>query len=152
MQNTELDKLLATLPAEIEPPEDLWPQLAKNLTARPKQRFSPWLSGGLAAAIALLLVIWWQPFSNTPTAATLAQLEQQYQQQLSLQLASIEQIDPAYGDWQWQLALWQQAITQVRQALGFYPDDANLQQQLLSLYQQQLDYVSTLAVVSPAYY
>lgn len=152
MQNTELDKLLASLPAEIEPAQDLWPQLTKKLTARAQKRAFPWFSGSLAAAVALLLVIWWQPFSSTPTTATLAQLEQQYQQQLSLQLAAIEQIDPAYGDWQWQLALWQQAITQVQQALGFYPDDANLQQQLLSLYQQQLDYVSMLTVESPTYY
>lgn len=148
MQNTKLDNLLATLPQEIEPPADLWPQLAQQLPARPKKRAVFWLPTSIAAAVALLLVTWWQPVNLAPETANLAQLQQSYQQQLSHQLASLEYIDPAFGDWQWQLALWEQAINHVHVALGFYPDDANLQHQLLDLYQQQLDYVSMIAVVS----
>ncbi|CAM5225380.1 hypothetical protein [Alishewanella longhuensis] len=151
MQNNELDKLLASLPATMSPERDLWPELAKKLPARAAKASWSWFSGGLAAALALFALIWWQPSGEQPVL-TVAQLEQQYQQQLSLQLAAIEHINEAYGDWQWQLALWQQAIGQVRQALGFYPEDANLQQQLLSLYQQQLDYVSMLTDVTPVYY
>ncbi|GHG61075.1 hypothetical protein GCM10010919_05150 [Alishewanella longhuensis] len=151
MQNNELDTLLASLPAERFPEQDLWPALANRLPARSHKHNWLWLSGGLAAALALFALIWWQPAGENP-ALTVAQLEQQYQQRLSLQLASIEQIDEAYGDWQWQLALWQHAISQVQQALGFYPEDPKLQQQLLSLYQQQLDYVSMLTDVTPVYY
>lgn len=151
MQNNELDKLLASLPATMSPERDLWPELVEKLPTRAAKARWQWFSGGLAAALALFALIWWQPSGEHP-ALTLAQLEQQYQQQLSSQLAAIVYVDEAYGDWQWQLTLWQQAISQVRQALGFYPEDANLQQQLLSLYQQQLDYVSMLTDATTVYY
>lgn len=151
MQNNELDNLLANVPATIMPERDLWPQLAKKLPKRSIMFSKSWLSGGLAASLALFTLLWWHNSDHSP-AVSLTQLEQQYQQQLTQKLAGIEHINEAYGDWQWQLAMWQQAITQVQQTLGFYPEDTNLQQQLLSLYQQQLDYISMLTDVAPAYY
>lgn len=148
MNKLKLDELVTALPAQITPDKDLWPAIAGRLPATQHKTNTRWYThGGLAAAVMLLAVVWWQP-NTTPAAPSLQQLETGYQQQLSQQLMQLNQVDPAFGDWQWQLQLWQQAITQIRATLVFYPDDPALKAQLIQLYQQQLDYVGTLAHIS----
>lgn len=145
MQQNDLDSLLTKLPAEITPERDLWPEITQRLTKQPSNRSWMWLSAVAASLIVAVLI--WQPFSPEPVTR-LAQLEQQYQQQLQQRLAAITAVNTAYGDWQWQLSIWQDAINQVHFVLRMYPEDRFLQQKLLTLYQQQLDYLTHLTELS----
>lgn len=151
MSKFNLDELVNALPTQIAPAQDLWPTIAGRLPAKQHKAHTGWYTrGGLAAAVVLLALVWWQP-NTTPASPSLQQLETGYQQQLSQQLTQLNQVDPAFGDWQWQLQLWRQAIAQIRAALVLYPDDPALRAQLIQLYQQQLDYVGTLAHISTLY-
>lgn len=145
MNETKLDELIATLPRDLAPARDLWPALEAQL---PHPKPKRWPLASAASLLLASLLYWYWP--ATP-ALQLSALEQEllYQQALAERLATLQQVDSAFGDWQWQLQLWQQAVSQVRQALSFYPDDPGLQQQLASLYQQQLSYVDQLAMTSP---
>ncbi|WP_423187606.1 hypothetical protein ACO1PK_05175 [Alishewanella sp. d11] len=141
MQQNDLDSLLTKLPAEITPERDLWPEITQQLSKPPSKRARLWLSA--VAASLIVAVLFWQSFNPEPVIH-LAQLEQQYQQQLQQRLAAMTAVNTAYGDWQWQLSIWQDAINQVHLVLRLYPEDSFLQQKLLTLYQQQLDYLSNL--------
>lgn len=151
MSKLNLDELVNALPTQIAPKQDLWPAIAQRLPVKHDKTTTNWYSrGGIAAAVVLLALVWWQP-NTSPATPSLQQLETGYQQQLSQQLTQLNQVDPAFGDWQWQLQLWRQAIAQIRAALVLYPDDPALRAQLIQLYQQQLDYVGTLANISNLY-
>ena len=132
MNETKLDELIANLPRELTPTRDLWPAIDAQL---PQPKPKRWLLASAASLLLASLLYWYWP--ATP-ALQLSALEQelQYQQALTERLATLQQVDSAFGDWQWQLQPWQQAINQVKVALNFYPDDPGLQHKLASLYQQ----------------
>lgn len=83
----ELQQRLAQLPDSIEPPRDLWPELAARLAQTPQQKVpelrieKTTMKAGwwLAAAAAVLLTVWapWQQLENEPLVAQLAPKSQQ---------------------------------------------------------------------------
>lgn len=83
----ELQQRLAQLPDSIEPPRDLWPELAARLAQTPQQKVpelpiektTTQTGWWLAAAAAVLLTVWapWQQSGNEPLVAQLAPKSQQ---------------------------------------------------------------------------
>lgn len=68
MGEHELRWQLRQLPAEIDPPRDLWPGIAARLPARKPRRRLPWITGlALAASVSLAIGLAWQ--LRTPQAA-----------------------------------------------------------------------------------
>lgn len=62
MNDRELDAMLRALPRSTDPPEDLWPEIAASVGARPRGRSR--VAWAAAAAIAIGTAAWW---SSRPT-------------------------------------------------------------------------------------
>ncbi len=181
MQNNKFDQRLAQLPAQIAPTTELWPDLAAKLADTPQQvqfaqqgtpeqgktatvaaTTSWWY--GMAAAVLLSVLSWWQwPVAQQPAATTRPSatafaddvarptLEQADWQLISLfetdkarLLKQLTAVPAAYGDWQQQLAIWQQASRQIQHALRYQPNEPVLLRQLQRVQQQQLAYLQKL--------
>lgn len=186
MQNDKFEQRLAQLPAQIAPSAELWPDLAAKLARTPQQvriaedgmvapvsASSRWWYG-MAAALLLSVLTWWQlpqdqqqalspqlaaqPEAAALTSATASDvdavrpaLDQAEWQLISLfetdkarLLKQLTSVPAAYGDWQQQLAIWQQASRQIQQALTYQPDEPVLLRQLQRVQQQQLAYLQKL--------
>ncbi|HLT64176.1 MAG TPA: hypothetical protein VKZ92_06595 [Pseudohongiella sp.] len=165
----QLDQALSRLPREIQPPRDLWAGIEAQL--EPRQQ--PWWKRAqpqrwaAVLVVALTGVLWWQ-LQEEPGQSLLAVWEQQtpewfaalpaeqqiiasYEQVKAEQLASLTEVSPDVGDWQYQLAIWDQAIDQVRTALVWNPDEPFLLAQMQGLYQQQLDYLQRISSIDADY-
>tara|TARA_R100001039_G_C1852370_1_gene113198 strand:- start:1541 stop:2083 length:543 start_codon:yes stop_codon:yes gene_type:complete len=169
----ELDQLIAALPSEMQPAQDLWPSLEAQLPARRpvKRRPAAWMNPalGVAAALALIVIVGWQvmlapgdvavPVAVNDTVMPDAgvvpaqyALVQQFETIKAEQLAQMAPHSDYFGDWQYQLASWDQAIDQVSGALDYYPDDPHLLAQLQGLYEQQLDFLRLIGRVDATAY
>lgn len=71
MQETDLRWRLRQLPAEIEPPRDLWPGIADRIGRRPARRRHPaWLAGlAIAASVCVAVGLAWSLRTPAPAPA-----------------------------------------------------------------------------------
>lgn len=131
-----------------------------------------WLTGALAAGLAIVAVLLFKPVPQLaqPVAqaepalrpkamadgAELAmQLRVQREKLMARvggsQLKQLHQVPIGFENWQQQLAIWQQASSQLENALQQQPANRRLLRQYQQLQQQQLRYMHKLTELSQAY-
>lgn len=156
MGENELRWQLRQLPAEIDPPRDLWPGIAARLPAQaPRRRIAPWLGGlALAASVSLAIGLAWQ--LRTPSAAPfdpqseLVQREaeamtREYQAAL-VQFEGAPMPDPLAPA----LATLDRSAEEIRAALDADPNATYLLGQLRRTYARRLELTQRAAGATPA--
>lgn len=164
----QLDQALQSLPLEIQPPRDLWPELAARIAETPQlpapNRPKYWHYATAASLVAAL--IWqiaspWQASEATAPQKlvheitevdvlapfAVSDLRREFEIEKSKQLANLRVIPQEFADYQRQLAIWQQAGQQVERALQLQPDDPKLIRKLTKIQQQQIDYINRMVQV-----
>lgn len=163
----DLDALIAALPKELNPERDLWPELearlepkwqvttAKNplesllLKFKPYLSFAPhlWQSASVASVLVGVLFLGSQMFDDKVLLAS-SSLEQRalamqlhYEHAKATQLLGLNEIHPAFEDWQVQMGILESAIKQVLEAVSQSPESDFLLGQLRFLYEQQQNFL-----------
>ncbi|HET7923062.1 MAG TPA: hypothetical protein VFM15_09940 [Gammaproteobacteria bacterium] len=153
MNQTSADKLdaaLASLPRDIPPPRDLWPEIAGRITARhaAHRTRAGWSYAGAVAAVLVVAVsiVWVMPMqTGTPGNADIAVTVPAgrstatgtypgFAAQLASDTALPGKSRQALLD---NLRLLHDSILRTQAAIKKYPTDVNLQALLLNLYQQE---------------
>lgn len=168
----QLDDALQSLPNEVQPQRDLWPELAARIATTPQwqepKRVKYWpyaIAASLVVALIWQLASPWQQMDATSTPNLVQQqnevvdtvinevpldvrsLRRQFELEKSKQLASLRVIPQEFADYQRQLAIWQQASQQVELALQLQPDDPKLIRKLTRIQQQQIQYIHRMVQV-----
>lgn len=145
MNETDLRWRLRQLPAELEPPRDLWPGIAAAVTRRPPSRRHPWLLGlAMAASVTLALGLAWRLTPATPavTADPTARMVQAEAKAMTIEYhAALRQFDgapvaPAVAP---SLSVLDRSAAQIRAALAADPDSVELLQQLRKTYSRRIE-------------
>lgn len=166
MNDDELDRRVRALTRSVAPPEDLWPEIASSLAARPRRR-SAW-AWATAAALVLGGGTWWAgrpdevvpvPIAThtpAPTPAPAPVLPEPPAEpaalipdEIQLRAASVElasaylarrpSLDPSLSTaFDENLGLIDDAITRSRAALREQPDDPGLRRALDRAYRHKL--------------
>lgn len=156
MGENELRWQLRQLPAEIDPPRDLWPGIAARLPVpAPRRRIAPWLGGlALAASVSLAIGLAWQ--LRAPTAASLdpqAELVQREAEAMTREYqAALGQFEgaPVPDPIAPALATLDRSAEEIRAALDADPDATFLLGQLRRTYARRLELTQRAAGATPA--
>ncbi len=150
-----LQKHLDTLPAELPPVRDLWPEVAQQLDRQPRQR---WLPIAMAASVlvsVLSATLTWQMYQQRQTELSVASAEQLLQQLES----PYSQARVSYAE-QWpkvraaldpetaaiverNLEIIRNAHQELAKALKKQPDDPALQQLMRQTLAKELEVYQT---------
>ncbi len=160
IDDLELLRQLKSLPKNVLPKRDLWPNIEAKLHVQPS-RLNRWLSFAVAASLLVsagltLFLLKTQQQVNLLQQQVVAnqgsdmlQVEQQYQLAKASMLAELAESN-AFASESSRAALAKQldlidaAITQIKQAMQAEPNNPYLAQMLINTYQQQLSMLEQL--------
>ncbi len=147
MSDTELRWQLRQLPRELEPARDLWPDIARGLSARathvaPRIRARiAFLVSALAASVLValsLLNLASHPFSSNAAVAPLVQVEADaLTQEFDGAIRELSVLPSASVNLP-ELRLLDQSAAQIRRAMQSQPDSINLLSALRNTYWRRL--------------
>jgi len=172
----ELDRLKAELPRRIEPPRDLWPQVAERISrgkmisaefgaspARPAWRQPAWLAAAAVVLVVLTSTVTAVLLRGRPEAASnqtpqglvadFASVESEYTSAADEILRAVQagevQLSPAtVAVLQKNLKVIDDAIAESREALAGDPANSALREMVLASYRHKLDLLRRVTAAS----
>ncbi|QTH63215.1 hypothetical protein J1N51_10755 [Psychrosphaera ytuae] len=151
---TELDRLVETLPKEMEPKRDLWQGIEQAIAHVPQEQPKStkvknsfevhW--GAVAAAIAPIAILAGVLMNNQPAVQQgpewLAPVSASFEIQKRNMLRQVSGHQSVNEHWRTTLAELEEAESALKEALIHQPQDPALMKMLNQVYQQQLDVIA----------
>ena len=143
MNEIDLRWQLRQLPHEIEPPHDLWPEIAARIERRPATKPGPWLLG-LAMAASLLLAggfAWRMRAPTAPAVDGKAAIVELQAHAINVEYqAALRQFDgaPLAPEYSASLRSLDHSLAEIHRAIAADPDSVFLLEQLQKTYSRRL--------------